>query len=656
VKKGNRIIAGLLLFSIVAIVFFCREIFYFRYEPEYFENWYYHSQWNIPGSTRGISDGELYKFVGFKLVEGENPFYMNYEVPPLGKYLYGLAEKFIGNSYLVSLAFYLGLVAVFFFLAKMVFADLNLALLTTFLLAVSPMIATQVRETMLDLPLTFFYLAQAYFFVRFLVKRQPVVLAVSGVFLGLATGTKFGIYSPFILLFGLILVFLTGRKLSEAIYYGCSFVAGYVLSYFCYFIRHPNPIPWLRLHEKPFEFYRDSTAHFKIDYFAQWRGIFLDPFKDWWQQGKVPRFGDWSPVLPVGVVSAVFVFFKSLKKKSWDWIYISGICFIFLLVNTFIFFWSRYLMPIVPPLVLVSGYALRKVKPVFPLLLILTLPILGMTIIPKGAEGDIEATSRFISTRAYRELYRSLTADDKNKIPESEFIALNETFYDKIGTRSIDVKFDQINVDGESASAFGKESYLTKYGILTNGIDFKYRKIKNQWRLVWNWDYLYPGFKPGSEITVNEGTIPFLKMVDSEGQVVAERGEGKMIYVIPRVMLDWNWHLRELSGLTDLTTAEIDETIKRSIPDHYPRFVGYMDPRLVPEKIEAVSSIPGVTLVNIDYVVLPKNNPNYGAVKDLKTKRPELFYVEADAYVRKDGAEVRLPFSQIKEKDVIVTQ
>ena len=86
-----------------------RQIFYYRYEPAYYENWFYTSQWNIPGSTRGIADGELYKFVGYRLTQGENPFNINFEVPPLGKYLYGLAETSIGNPYWVSLFFLSGL-------------------------------------------------------------------------------------------------------------------------------------------------------------------------------------------------------------------------------------------------------------------------------------------------------------------------------------------------------------------------------------------------------------------------------------------------------------------------------------------------------------------------------------------------------------------
>lgn len=91
----NNIIKTLILIFISLTFYYSRQIFFYKYEPEYYENWYYHSQWNIPNSVRGIGDGDLYKFVGYRLAFGENPFNINYEVPPFAKLLYGLAERFL---------------------------------------------------------------------------------------------------------------------------------------------------------------------------------------------------------------------------------------------------------------------------------------------------------------------------------------------------------------------------------------------------------------------------------------------------------------------------------------------------------------------------------------------------------------------------------
>ncbi len=102
----NKIIKILILIFIFLTLYFSRQIFSYKYDPEYYENYYYHSQWNIPNSVRGIGDGDLYKFVGYKLASGENPFNINYEVPPFAKLLYGISEKYFANPYIVSLFFY----------------------------------------------------------------------------------------------------------------------------------------------------------------------------------------------------------------------------------------------------------------------------------------------------------------------------------------------------------------------------------------------------------------------------------------------------------------------------------------------------------------------------------------------------------------------
>ena len=70
----NIAISALIILCIGFILYYSKQVFHYQYDPEYQENLYYHSQWNYPGSARGISDGEIYKFVGYKLVQGENPY------------------------------------------------------------------------------------------------------------------------------------------------------------------------------------------------------------------------------------------------------------------------------------------------------------------------------------------------------------------------------------------------------------------------------------------------------------------------------------------------------------------------------------------------------------------------------------------------------
>jgi hypothetical protein len=68
------ILVGLIL----TVSYFNRWIFSFKFEPEYWENYYYTSQWNVPNSKRQISDEGVYRYIGYRLVNGENPFNVDY--------------------------------------------------------------------------------------------------------------------------------------------------------------------------------------------------------------------------------------------------------------------------------------------------------------------------------------------------------------------------------------------------------------------------------------------------------------------------------------------------------------------------------------------------------------------------------------------------
>jgi len=56
---GLTVLIGLILI----VSYFNRWIFVYKFEPEYWENYYYTSQWNIPNSKRVISDGGVYRYI-----------------------------------------------------------------------------------------------------------------------------------------------------------------------------------------------------------------------------------------------------------------------------------------------------------------------------------------------------------------------------------------------------------------------------------------------------------------------------------------------------------------------------------------------------------------------------------------------------------------
>jgi hypothetical protein len=684
-KPINTVLTSSILLVLAFILYSSQHVFFFRYEPEYYENWYYHSQWNYPQSTRGISDGELYKFVGYRLVNGENPFDLQYETPPLGKYLYGLAEHTLGNPLWVSLLLYFSSLTILYLFAADLFPHTRLPLLATLLFATTPFVATQIKETMLDLPLMFFYLTHAWLFIRFLNRKNLPYLIASGVFLGLATGTKFGIYTLPVFIFEFLIIIrviklspaitfnvlkskpqnspsrnlrsvLTSNKFLYPLIYPVTAFFGYLLAYFCYFQRHPNPLPWLRLHQKVLQFYLNSQT--QVNYLNQWKGIFLNTYRGFWQGSSASSLGDWSPLLPLGVIAAVVIFARALKNHRLVWVYLSGLTLIFLAVNTVVPFWPRYLMPAIPLFVLLVAYILKKYPAILLLLALLNLPYLAHSFDTSDPTGDAQAAARFISTRAYRELYRSLDPHQRATLPEDQFTSSVESFLTQLQTRSVTAQPQTPTLIRPSTQADipYQITYLTSFGNLTHQSTFNFVKVHNQWKLNWNWDYLWSGYTPDAQIKIDLGTIPITKIQDSSGRTLATRGPGQTVSVIPRLMFDWNQHLNALSRATGQPTTEIDHWIRLSVPDQYPRFVGYLDPSLGPSAADQALAIPGVSLQDIDYLI---PNSRYldtaiHAINQLHQDRPNLFYVQSDVSLVNGQKEIPLPFDRLSETNLVV--
>lgn len=588
-----------ILIAVGFVLYNSRQIFYFKYDSEYYENLYYHSQWNIPNSTRGISDGLLYQFVGYRLVLGENPFYLNYEAPPFGKYLYGLTEYFFGNPYIASLGLYFLSVIIFWLLTRELFKEKKYSLAVLLVFATTPFIATQVRDTMLDLPLTALFLTQIFFFVKFLNQPKKLFLGLAGIFLGLATGTKIGVYTPWVILLGLFLIPWVAKKagriftvFTNLLFYLGTIFAGYCLSYISYFIHHPNPIPWIKLHQKQLDFYLGPGG--EVDHLNQWKGIFLNTYQGWWGIEKM-TLGDWSPMLPLGTLSAIAVLILAIKRKEKSWIYISGITLIFLIVNTFLSFWPRYLMPAVPGFILLIAYFGRKFAVFLLVLAILNLPFFYSSLAVKSYESNAQAPANFISFRAYRELYRSIDPNQRKSIPEDQFIKTVESFYETLNVIKIDAQVKNIVKTENGADITYDIKYRTDYGEVSFTPKLEFIEVHNQIFLSWKWDYLWPGYSPEKKITIEPHGI-----IGLNGQQVHSRGKREKVYIITR-HVKWPETLNQLAEVVEIPGGvEVGERVNWAIPDDFPRYIGILNKNLGEEGRKKALEIKGVKLREID--------------------------------------------------------
>jgi 4-amino-4-deoxy-L-arabinose transferase-like glycosyltransferase len=411
---SGRLLPLSLALTVLVFGYLSRWIFFYKFDPVYWENAYYESQWNIPNSPRGIGDDGLYRYIGYRLVNNkENPFNVNYEVPPLGKYTYGLSAKYLGNPFFTTFLYYLGSIFLFFQISKHFFPS-KLAWLATILYACNPMIVNEIQNTMLDLPLTFFFLLFIYYFTRYLDNKTTKSLFLSAISLGLMAGVKSPFFIPMIATVSSVFIVKSGQIKKVPIFLSLIFV-GYMISYFCYFIRHPNPIPWLRLHEKIYLFMKNNgSTH---DWFSVLRFMLTNEYRGFWVNAKSYWPTNWSIIYPLGLVSLIFGLFKYFRRKPIpEWLsFFVIVTTCYLVLNLTIDFWPRYLVPITPILVLIISYFLRKHRVLLVIIMLTYLPYLFMFFFPKPTEFK-ELFDRLYKSNYYKDTYQLLDSSTRNKL------------------------------------------------------------------------------------------------------------------------------------------------------------------------------------------------------------------------------------------------
>ena len=156
-----------------------------RFDPAYWKDRYEHSQWKLPQSQRGIGDEGLYLHEGYVLVNGADPTLYNAEVPPLGKYAIGASILLFGNGYLFGILATTAALVAFFFLAKSVLPK-SLALATTLLVAMDPLVTSQFAATMLESLQLLFFLVTCLLVLSLL--KQKSVLKIPAFILAIDAG------------------------------------------------------------------------------------------------------------------------------------------------------------------------------------------------------------------------------------------------------------------------------------------------------------------------------------------------------------------------------------------------------------------------------------------------------------------------------------
>lgn len=356
-KKYIRL--GLFLFIVLSFFsFFATHANYFfrPFDSEYFGDLYSRSQYVVGAASKGgIGDDGLYAFAGYYyLFQHGDPSSVNFEHPPLGKYLIGLSILLFKNENVINIIYAVLLSVITFYLSKRILKKTTLSLICVAILTTDPLIRDHLIRSFLDIPFTLFFVIAVYFFLKSLSK--PLFFALSQLFWGITFSVKF--FPSFIFVYGyMILVILIRNKKLLRPFFMTSVIIPvvYLFSHTAYFVYHPSLIEFIQHKKWVFSWWSSSP----ILIGNIWKNILTGRYID---SVGAQRINDlWTPLLPITVIFALLnAPFRNLETQN-EKVILYGLCIVYLLyVSFFTGGVEKFIMPVYPFLIILSVDSLNR--------------------------------------------------------------------------------------------------------------------------------------------------------------------------------------------------------------------------------------------------------------------------------------------------------
>jgi hypothetical protein len=624
-------------FSLVVIflsILSYRWVFFYRFDFSYMTDWYEHSQWTIPLSSRVMGDAELYQVSGFHLAHGEDPFQLNPEVPPAGKYLFGWSIMLFNNPYIASIVIYLLSILCFATVAQLILREKNLSAFAVALFTLSPLFFSQIGQVGLDvLQLVFLLLHLAFLFLLFKKPAQKnriifvIFLTLSCVSLGLFTATKIGVFTP--LIFLVDSWYLWRKKYLFLLAGILSFsIASYMGTYAAYFFAHHSLIDWLRAQKWIIHFY--ISSHIRFIPFMIMASLFGGVFVNWWDGMSVVK--EWTLLWPL----SLYVFARTVWQKKFWWSaeistekkYVALLVAALVLMNCVIPFWPRYLIVVFPFLLLMIVQFSAGKK-------ILQLSLLAMScvfflfyIFPQPNEMLMYAKTN-LQQKTYAEAYNFLDEKTQAQTPRQMFIAQIQRAENQLQVSEKKVTIGHPFVwpwQTEVRTSIQTE-YQTPLGALRTSQPLILRKEHNQWRIVWDWQIVAPHFSPDSQIALIIEPVHLAALKSSDSIVLSTQGPMPFISVIPGKIQDLEKTIALISQVTALQPPDLRNEIVVVAAQGLQLPISFVRPDYDPKILDALQKLPGVFIDQKPtraYFASVAMSPYISKIRHIEEAHPEL--------------------------------
>lgn len=603
--KSFLLCLAIIVLHFFQIIYFNQALFLEKYDVTYWKDRIEHSQWQLPLSKRIIGDEGFFTYVGYNLIKGASPDGLNAETPPFGKYLLGLSIVLFKNPYFFSFIFGIGSLAIFYYISNKLLNNKSLSLFITTLFFLDPLFFTQFWHASIDIFELFFLLLNFAFYLNIFYSKKPKTYALlSGLSLGFFTEVKPPILLPIVIALETgFLIF--ARKRKEIVIFILTFIVAILAIYTKYFLLHHSVIDFLKFQKYMVSFYLKSQL--KTNVGAIWQALFFGQFPNIASFGTT-KINEWWITWPIIIflssIEIIIIFFK----KNTSWIWKGSVIFVLstFLIYTFIPAYLRYILVVLPFLYLFSAKLIeqffpQKIRQVIFIGLILYAVLHAHSLLIPSTDPILKDFSYNFSHQYFQDVYEEdLTSEDKKSISREQF-----RFVTQNAMKEATVNAITIEELARGEEALNKRTVAVKIiyktqdlGEFSENKEIPLLKENNIWKIKWDWNLIFNNFSPNYPIETKIDLGKRGKIIDPNGQIIAQDSLGYIIYIDPEKIdrAKEEDMLRDLSLVSYQKGVHIQNAYLENILPHTSKAVATTFEKLNEKTKRKLLSYPGLYL------------------------------------------------------------
>lgn len=359
-KRVSALLLGLIVFAITVRVFALVSSAQFQETNiDTLKEVWTCSQYNLSPEIEfcgNMLDKDIYTYAGLAYLEGEDPIKVNFEHPPLGKYILALGIK-SGVTLLTQYLSLLGIGVLTFLLTRTLTKSTLVSLVPVLLVFYDPLIFEYSTFIHLEFLQTLFLMLGLY-----LLLKPPS--SKNGVLLGLAVGgvlaTKVLVTGMVFLLFVLLILYVKHKRklhLQHLVLVTISAGFVYLLSYWRFFMLH-NPLEFITLHIRIARFFRAYLPEYP--WFEIWRILLLGQWRTWFMEPPIQPVSTFWAVWPIATFISFGATFIKKLQLSQDCYILASWALTYLLYQSTHLVFPNYLIMVLPILYVLMTAALFK--------------------------------------------------------------------------------------------------------------------------------------------------------------------------------------------------------------------------------------------------------------------------------------------------------